>query len=330
MNFKRLLPFLAVLPLTGCVVYSGGNRSGDVTLSWSFAGNTCNQVPHVQSVKVTIPGETLQNNGVYSCLTNNYPGIVLNNFRGGTYSYNLQALDYSGRVAYESSGTFAVNGNTRVDSDLTPPGGGASYAYLSWTFPANSASNNPTCQSAGVTKVEISIDGAAPIAYACADGQTAQGVVTPYLDPGVHTIDLWARTASNYVYYSLRSNLTTEAARPSAAQYDFVWAVGGTAINWAFQGAQSTCAASGVTKVYVNFIDSQTNLAVYPADDMQDCGGAPVLYNYLPPGTYKVRLIGTGPGVEYRSNLNPATTVTVSAGVFVDEAEAIPVTMYRM
>ena len=100
MNFKSLVAILALMTSTGCVIRGGGvpppppAQPGDVTFSWSFAGRTCADVPNVKSVVVEIPGETLDNNGVFPCLANNYPGIVLHNFVGGTYSYTLTAVGY--------------------------------------------------------------------------------------------------------------------------------------------------------------------------------------------------------------------------------------------
>jgi hypothetical protein len=47
---------------------SGGASSGDVTFTWSFNGLGCVNAG-VSSVAIAIDGETLQNNGVYSCHT---------------------------------------------------------------------------------------------------------------------------------------------------------------------------------------------------------------------------------------------------------------------
>src|SRR5690242_14109128 len=101
MNARVVVAFFAVaVASTGCIFVSGSGggtsrRSGDVTFTWSFAGNACNQVPDVKSVRLTFPGQTLENNGVYSCLVNAYPGIVLKNFAPGTYDYTIESIGYA-------------------------------------------------------------------------------------------------------------------------------------------------------------------------------------------------------------------------------------------
>src|SRR4051812_25573716 len=93
MNLRSLVSLAVVLamPLTACVITP--RTPGDVTFLWSFGGNTCAMVPAIANVKITVSGQTLQNDGIYPCSTNGTAGIVLNDFKGGLYSYTIQGRD---------------------------------------------------------------------------------------------------------------------------------------------------------------------------------------------------------------------------------------------
>lgn len=344
MNAKTLGAFLVALLVQGCIIVKdgggggggGGNppppaQPGDVTFTWSFSGGTCMDVPDVKSVHISIPGEELQNGGYYPCLANNYPGIVLFDFAPGTYSFDIEAVSYSDTVIYIGSGTFTVNGDRRVDIDLTPVGGPNSYAYLTWRFPANSAHQNPTCTQAGVSFVDVSIDGSQYERFNCEQGFTQPGVTTPYLTAGMHNISIVAVNADGYPYYRFDGSLQTFSGNPVGAHYDLGWAVGGAAIGWQLTNNQvaQTCAQAGVTDVYINFRDSQ-GMWVYPgAGDKHACASAPVLYSYLLPGTYAVAIQASGTNGNYESNMQNPPTVTVTAGVFPASNQAVMVQMFR-
>ena len=67
MNTKTLVLFLSLASLSGCVVKDNGPYSGNVTFTWTFGGLTCSNLPQIRSVAINIPGEVLDNNGVYPC-----------------------------------------------------------------------------------------------------------------------------------------------------------------------------------------------------------------------------------------------------------------------
>ncbi len=339
MNIKTLIAFLATLQLTGCIFVSGGGGSppppppkpGDITFTWSFAGLSCNDVPQVKSVVIDIAGQQLQNNGVYPCLANNYPGIVLHDFAGGTYSFTLEAVGYGNERLYSGSGTVTVNGDVRATIDLTPVGGPNSFAYLSWYFPPNSGASNPTCEQAGVTSVDVSIDGAAYLRYSCAAGFNPPGVQSPFLASGNHTIDLVAVSASNYPMYRFTSGLQTTAGAPVAADYGLHWAVGGTAIKWQLTNGTNgySCSQAGVQTMSINFQDSAGNMVYGTSGDSQLCDAAPIVYSFLKPGTYRVFIRGTGPGGTYLSNAQTPPTVTVNAAEFPTAQQASTVQLFK-
>ena len=336
MNLRTFATFLvATLVSTGCVIHTGGGGGGgaggggggtalpgNVTFQWSFGGGTCAQNPSVASVQITIPGQTLQNSGVYPCLSNNFPGIVLHDFAAGTYSFTITAADASNTELFSGAGNFTVNGDITVTVDLTPSGGPNSYAYLTWTFPPNSTSSTPNCTQAGVTTVSISIDGAQATSVNCTDGFGTTGVQTPYLAAGNHTLTLYALDGSNYTWYSYQGNLTTFAGNPVSDAIAFQWAVGGALVKWTVSdqaGNVIGCAGAGITTVYVNFsADGQTWL-YQGSGDPQPCANGAALYPALYGGTYALSVQGTGSGnVVYATNNNPAPGLTVTAGTFLD------------
>ena len=343
MNIKILGAFLAALTMSGCIInQSGGgggghppppSHPGDVKFLWSFEGGTCFDVPDVKTVVVNIPGETLQNDGAYPCSIDNVPGIVLHDFAPGTYSFTIDAFDYGDQRIFVGSGTFTVDGDVKVNIDLAAVGGATSYAYLTWNFPGNQASQHPTCSQAGVSFVDVSIDGAGWERFKCQDGFTMPGVTTPYLNAGLHDISLVAVNADGYDYYRFDGMLQTFAGRSVSAEYSLMWAVGGTAISWQLTNGSvaQTCGQAGITTVYVNFEDANGNL-VYGEDwDPQNCSGTPVLYSYLKPGTYKVYLDGVGSGsARYESNFDNAPTVTVQPGVFPNGSNPKVVQMFKV
>jgi hypothetical protein len=332
MNSKLLLPFLLATTLSGCVVanYQDGYY-GDVTFTWTFGGLQCSAVPQVASVQITIPGEILQNDGIYPCSTNGYSGITLRDFAPGPYDFTIQGLSYSRTVLYTASGTFNVDGNVQVSIDLAPVGAANSYAYLMWSFPPNSVSQNPTCEQAGATFVDVSIDQAPSQRFNCSAGMVPPGVQTPFLSPGTHQIQLLGVDNTGYPYYRFVGSLTTYTGNPIAASYQLGWSVGGVSIAWQLiDGFAQTCAQAGVQTVSVNFIDSSGNLVYGANGDPQLCGNVPIFYNALQPGNYQVFLQASGSAGLYRSNVQNPPVVTIVAGRFVDGSSTpLTVPMYR-
>ena len=119
MNLRAwaLLAVVAAFPFSGCVVRN--YAPGDITFTWSFNGQGCAMVPQVNSVRITIPGQPLQNDGVYPC-TNSRGGdsIELVNFRAGTYSYTVRGWSAQGEELYAVSGSITVNGDVANDVSL--------------------------------------------------------------------------------------------------------------------------------------------------------------------------------------------------------------------
>lgn len=328
MNKKLLLAFLAVLQVTsGCVIRGGGGHGnpGNVTFTWSFYGTNCADNPSVQRVVINIPGETLQNGGSYPCSASGYPGIVLHDFAPGTYSYTITALGYSNEQLFAGSGTFAVNGDVRVTIDLTPVGSPASYAYLNWHFPPNASSSNPDCASVGVTDMEVDIDGYLQN-FRCVEGRSSPGARTILLNPGTHSIRLRAMDSTGYVYYSFAGSLVTAAGSPSFQDYTLNWAVGGAVVRWQLTSSNYSCTSARITDIAINFQNVATGAVLWGSFDnpttwaIKPCSAG--YWNfYLPPGTYRIYIKGSGAGGAYYWPV-PEPQTTITAGVFPPDSAA--------
>jgi hypothetical protein len=329
MNARLLATFLCLASLsTGCIIIDHDDdgpccntppagQPGDVTFLWTLANERCQDYPEVKNIQISIPGEALHNGGIYACTTNGVDGIVLHDFAPGNYSYTLKALSYSDEVIFMGSGTFTVNGNVRVNVDLTP--NGQAYALISWYFPPNTYSSNPSCTQAGVTSVKASIDGGEWVTLRCEDGRVDGGVPSPYLAPGTHKLALVAygrdtMGRDGMPLYSTEGTFTATAGSPSSWEFAF-HEVGGVSLRWELQDgtAYRNCTEAGLSSMSINFEDSTGTLVYGTAGDSQPCNGAPVLYQFLKPGSYKVYIRGMiGSTIAYTNESTP-TVVTVRA-----------------
>ncbi|WNG20080.1 hypothetical protein [Cystobacter fuscus] len=356
MNARILLAFLCLtMAGSGCIIVDRDDDGpccytpsdppprptptypGDVMFLWTFGNigaGRCADVPDVKSIRISIPGETLHNGGVYACNTAGTDGIVLHNFMPRTYSYTLEAVGYDNKVLYRASGDFTVNGNIRVNVNLSPPGGGSSFAYVSWSFEGSTSNSNPNCAQAGVTHVDVRIDNGEWARMACEDGIGGNQVHTPFIAPGTHSIEFVGMNVTNSgatPYYYRSGTLTTQAGSPISVSYT-LWAVGGMSLRWELLDGSvyKTCEQAGVTGVRINMRDRVTGKLVYGEEgDAKACTGAPILYKYLRPGDYDVIIKGmSGSQVTY-SNLNNPPVLTVKAFVQKGEADAYTVNLYR-
>jgi hypothetical protein len=319
MNARILAAFLCLtVASTGCIIIDGdGNQptyEGDVTFIWTFAPyGRCSDVPNVKNIQISIPGETLHNGGVYACSTGGVDGIILHDFVPGTYPYTVRAIGYDGSTLFEGRGSFVVNGDVRVNIDLSP--NGMSYALISWAFP-----NRASCYQAGVTSIKAQIDGGEWVNLNCADGMANGGVETPWLEDGPHTIQMVAygrdrAGRDGMPLYTTFGTFTTSAGSPRSESFDF-FAVGGMSLRWELWdgSARRSCAEAGLTGMIINLKNLATGELVYgTAGDPQACTGAPILYQYLAPGRYEVYIRGmNGSRIAY-SNEDLPDVLTVTA-----------------
>jgi hypothetical protein len=354
MNARLLLAFLCLtMAGSGCIFVDDHDDHGpccstpppqpaptypgDVTFIWTFANigaGRCADVPDVKSIRISIPGEKLHNGGVYACNTAGTDGIVLHDFVPGDYSYTLEAVGYDNQVRYQASGGFKVNGDIRVNVNLTPQGGGNSFAYVSWSFEGNTNNSNPNCAQAGAKFVDVRIDDGEWKRLVCEDGFGGNQVSSPFLAPGSHTIEFVGvnvTSSGETPYYYRSGTLTTQAGSPISVSYN-LWAVGGMSLRWELidGSLHKTCEQAGVTGVRINMRDRVTGKLVYgESGDAQSCTGAPILYRFLRPGQYEVLIRGmSGSQVTYTNESNPPT-LTVSAFVQKRIEDASTVNLYR-
>ncbi|MFP2907232.1 hypothetical protein ACLESD_19725 [Pyxidicoccus sp. 3LFB2] len=342
MNSRLLVAFLclaAVIP--GCVVHDNDccdvppdTYPGDITFRWTFGGLRCSEDRDIAGVNIVIPGESLQNGGRYPCNANGFDGIVLHDFVPGVYNFSIEGVSYGDERLYFASGTFTVNGDVSVDVDLTPTGTPPSFAYVSWLFPANNASQSPNCNQAGIASVDVRVDDGEWARIDCARGQGANSVQTPYLEPGEHFLEFVAVDNNGAPWYYYSGSFTTRAGTPTSHTAS-MWAIGGASIRWDIltgtNGQTLSCSQARLTEVRINFRDVFTNELVYGIfGDGHGCNDAPVVFEFLRPGRYEVEMYAQGAdGREYLSPDN-GPVIDVIAHQFPGPNGALPVPLIRL
>ncbi len=200
--------------------------------------------------------------------------------------------------------------------DLTP--NGKPFAYLSWTFPATSTSANPSCAQADVTGVSVSVDNGPWVNLTCEEGMTDIGTKSAPMEPGIHSIELIAYGRDKYnrdgqPLYTTQGTMTLPRSGSIYVSYKF-FEVGGMSLKWQLwdgsAGVYKDCTQAGLTGVVINLIDTATNSAVFgTAGDPYACTAAPVVYQYLKPGRYKVFIRGmVGSAISYPMRIVPRRT----------------------
>jgi hypothetical protein len=286
----------------GCVV-SAGHPPGDVTLLLTFDGLT--ECPAgIESVRLTIPGEPLADEGVMLCAAQ----IVLKDQQPGPYDLTVEALDSQGNVVSRGTAQYAVSGDVTVGVDLSLP---TTPAFLKWTFPGGQ-----TCAQAGITTVGISLDGdfgweEVP----CEKGESAEGF-EELLTPGTHRLALSARDSVGFEFFGTRSHV---AASSEPQTFPLEWTAGAVALRWtlAHNGVSTTCEAAGVSQVSISFEDA---LGMAGSPTVLDCGaGFGGVSFTMPAGRYTARVQATGPGGEPYASA--AVDLDCNGGVFAEPGD---------
>ncbi|MEW5739769.1 MAG: hypothetical protein AB1938_12635 [Myxococcota bacterium] len=224
----------AVMSGSGCVCVTGTLPS--VNFLWTFNGKTCAQAPEVASVTVRIPGQTLGNDGVYSCNNGGVDGIQLTDFRRGTYNYEVLAKNSAGAVLYETSGTFSVsNQDITVNAALRSSGGDVSFY---WTFNGQSCALVPN-----VTQVTIQIPGqtlAQNGTFPCLNGGV-NGILLTNFRNGAYSYTIEGKNASGTVLYRGTGAFTVNGPVTVNADLAVVQgAPGGAQFTWRFPATAAT------------------------------------------------------------------------------------------
>jgi hypothetical protein len=293
---------------------SGCSVSGNVTFQLSFGGTGgCMANQAVKTIRITIPGQTLENQGVYNCSEQ----VLLLNFAPGSYTFTAEAFGGSNERLFIKQGTFNVNGNVVVNVNLAPADESNSYAYLTWGFPLVGNTNNPTCAQAGIMYVDYAIDSGQAVRVNCVDGQTQSGSPTAALRPGNHTIQLDGLGSTGTRYFSKTGTLVVNPGNAIAADFKLDWAVGGAALAWSFFDAgPASCTSTGVAQVRVNFRRADGTFVFGAAGDLQPCT-APSAFYYLEAGAYSVVVDAQGSaGRVYSTNTTTPPTLTITTAGF--------------
>ena len=335
------LTTIALMSVSGCVCVGGNNtgRSGDIIITWNFNGGGCASVPDVTSIAVTIPGQTLENGGLYGCINAGSPGIRLTNFRAGTYSYTVSGRNSAGQTLYEATGKVVVSGDVAVDVTLLPTASAKGSTRFYWGFPPSS-----TLSCNDVPRVDVWINGSVIQTVNCWDGYAGDinrpagpGILVTGITPGQNALTLTAGDSFNSdVFYYFRSDrtFTVVAGAETAENTTLDFAVGSLPVKWTFSNGatQLTCEQAGVATVFVNLRDSTGQLLYANAGFETPCrngqGVQGVVFSYLYSGSYQVVVQGYGTGnVLYSTSQANPPVGTVTAGSFpvIDNPQATQV-----
>jgi hypothetical protein len=313
------------LALLGGVTACDSGRIGAITVSWTFGGGSCSGAA-VEQVRIAIAGEPLDQD-TFDCRS----GLAtFTNFYPGTYNVTVQGLDASQAVTWTGSKSIHMDGDVSVQVDLQPVSGQNAVAYLSWSF-APSTGQAPQCgPGQRMDFVGILVDNVdTGLAYNCGDGLGVNQVITPYLAPGPHVLQLVAFNGFDGVSFPFaRTDPVTVnfvTGQATAQSLTMRWQVGGLAMQWAaylslaaYQANQPlSCASTGIATVEVFLADPNN-----PNNGTQFSGftcASGALLDNAPPGTWLPFVAGyssSGDVLYFQDDQNVPQSVTITAGRF--------------
>ncbi len=265
---------LALSSLSGCVINGGGSAVHDLTFKWTFAGYSAAQNPQVAKVLIAIPGQTLQNGGVYAPTTAGVDGITLTDFRNGTYSYTIQGLSLADALLFQAHGTVTVSGrDTLVTVDLASQGASGDVTFL-WNFGGHAAWEVPS-----VSKVYITIPGQTLSnggVYAPTNANV-DGITLTNFVPGSYSFTIQGLTDNNVVLYEAAGTFGVNG--PVTVNVGLQPKAGGPAyarVTWHFPQVGSVTSpncgqANGITTVTIS-IDGAAPQTVNCTDGFNTSG----------------------------------------------------------
>lgn len=347
MRIRGLTLWLSLLAgltgLAGC----DSNPTRGLTIAWHFAGGGTCAGTGVTQVRIVIAGEPLSQD-TFDCGSG---AVTFSDFYPGSYSVIVQGLDGGGDQTWSGKQDFTIRNDTTVDVALQPQSAQNAVAYLSWTFDA-ATGQAPQC-GAGQTldSVAIYIDDAATtdLSYNCEDGLGSRQVITPYLDPGDHVIQLVAYSSVDLVTNYAQTNPITvhfTTGQAPAQNLTFHWRVGGVQAAWAAYASvgdydsdtRQPCGQTGIADMVLGFYASSPGDG--PAFSLGNSCNASVILDNVQAGTWTPYIDACGPGgtagqcglpgnaapVIYRED--PARVqppqISVTPGQFFDPASPVP------
>jgi hypothetical protein len=320
------------LVLLGIGLASCGSSTHGLTVSWTFAGGGSCAGTGIDQVRITIPGEALQRS-IFDCASGQ---VQLDQFYPGTYDVTVDALDATvsspPTPLWSGTQTISLRGDGRVNVVLQPVSQQNAVAYLSWSFEA-ATGQAPQCGSGQtLDSVAILVDGATTnFSYNCGDGLGTSQVITPYVTPGNHTVQLVAyNAAEGQTAYAQTDPLTIAFATGTASAQALTmhWQVGGLAMSWAAypsiaayqanQNQPTPCGSTGIATVVV-FLATPSDPNSGTQFSGYTCASGALIDN-APPGTWLPFVAGydaSGQNLLYfQDDQNVPQTVTVVRGHF--------------
>lgn len=248
---------LAALAFAAC----GDPKRGEVLVHWTFAGQDCQQAG-VHTIQVDIAGEILTPNQ-FLCInpSNNTMnvGADLGAFFLGTYNLTVTGLDVDGVSVFQSSQSFAVNGDVDVPIDVQALPSTVAKADVSWDalttqtggFAPRGFDGAMTCAEAQVDVVRIFVDGVSAGDVAC-DTNGVEGAVISPLTAGNHSFSI-----SGFRNISSGLLLVYQTAQPVSQPFqigaitpvdvgaDLVGSgIGSASFTWDFTHASAACSGT--------------------------------------------------------------------------------------
>jgi len=321
------------LSLLGMGLVSCGSSTHALTVSWSFANNGSCSGAGISQVRITIPGESLQQS-IFDCSLGQ---VLFSDFFPGNYQVTVDALDATIPNPPTPVWSGSTSVNLRDDAQarvvLQPLSQQNAVVYLSWSFdPATGDQGQiPQCGAGQrLDSVAIFVDNVTTnLIYNCGDGAGQGQVTTPYLSPGNHTIQLVAfNQAEGQTAFAQTDPVsiafTTGSATANALTMH--WQVGGMAVSWAaypslqaYQANQPVpCASTGIATVSVFFADLTDSSKGTQFNGFTCSSGA--LLDNVPAGTWKPFVAGYASGgsqpLYFQDDVNVPQQVTVVPGHF--------------
>jgi hypothetical protein len=315
-------------------------------VSWTFAGGGSCQGAGIDQVRITIPGESLQQS-IFDCSVGQ---VFLTDFFPGNYQVTVDALD--GNITNPPTplwtGTTSVNlqADVEVRVVLQPVSQQNAVTYLSWTLdPATGDPNQiPGCGAGQrLDSVAIFIDQQNQGTYGCGQGVGTM-VVSPYVTPGAHQVDLVAYNAQENTTSFAESGplqITFATGQAQSQTVPLHWNVGSVQVGWApyanqaaYPSTPQSCAQAGIADLVLGFFTQQAQGQTFSLGSA--CNASVVLDNVYS-GTWTPYIDACGPGGTsglcglqggatpiYRENpaLVSPTTVTVQPGRFFQTSNA--------
>lgn len=226
-----------------------------------------------------------------------------------------------------------LNGDTTVALDLQPATENR-VIRLSWSFPqgVRCAQTGDVASGRTASRVQVTLDSETPREFPCLNGSTADSVsasVDLQATAGPHRIQVVSSDSTGFEFYGATTSATVSAA-VTVAPVAFQWTVGSLPLRWTFrnQGLQQTCAQAGVTSVFVNTRDRQTQRFTWVDGSGLPTAGISVpcisatmipgtLFPFFTQGTYDVFLQAPASGGGLlRTSVTQPPTVAVMPGVF--------------